>query len=528
MITALGGSTPNPGEPSVKGAMSFTIQSDEPLKEVTLWENFNLYRRWTPNSKEFTINNVKLPEANANWILLTAVDAKGRMVVSPGMIFGRQITHTWRCGDRQNWWSFPCIYTGTDISQIDLRVPSSDGTLEGSGIFPEMHGPQRGDNLAALLDFSLAGPAAYVQDVYVDQRYPRALFDDAAYDAKPANTTVRSRVFEAKIRYHLYWPVKPHDKTDYLPYRKEVEISLRKPMEPVGDVFPIFTTLDTKHAQVRGDMSYSYIDPASGKEVAGKLEKGFVDLPKGGRVGGLIALSDGIRVAANGQVGFAPPVVRNGALPVGTTWRATFVTVQPAEADRWLNLMGLRGEPPFALSVKRGTLASLAYAALCEADNYGVEGSMDKAMDPTLFENFTMGLVNRDKEGLGKALNEYRLPMTVAGVNYNWPAALVRDGSVIEDVPVFEGKAYARIDATKAGSFYVGNVILSDAPNLRVGLLRWTTDACEVELNNPTTADIEAKLWTTDQVRDRIQAKGTAVVKAGTSLTAKLDRIGTK
>ncbi len=524
MITALGGSTPNPGEPSVKNSMGFSIKSDEPIKEVTLWENFNLYRRWTPNSKEFSANNVKLPEAHANWILLTATDAKGRMVISPGMSFGKQVVHTWRCADRQNWWSFPNIYAGTDISQFDLHVPSSDGTLEGSGMFPEIKGPQRGDNLAALLDFSLASPAAYVQDVYVDQRYPRAIFYDVAYDAKPANATVRSRVFEAKIRYNLYWPEKPQDKTDFLPFRKDVEITLRKPMEPVGVVFPVFTNLESKHAQVKGDMSYSYVDPSTGKEVTGKLEKGFLDLPKGGRVGGFIALSDGIRVTSGGAVGFAPPKWHNGALPVGTTWRASFVTVQPAEAERWLNLMGLRGEAPFTLKLKRGKLASLAYSASCEADNYGIEVSIDKAMDPKLLENFTMGLVNRDKEGLGKALCEYRLPVTVSAVCYNWPAALVRNGSIAEEIPVFEGKAYTRIDVTKTGNYYVGNVIMSDAQDLRIGILRWTADACDLEINNPTANDIDASFWTSPEVKDKFQGRAKAVVKAGSSLTLKLEQ----
>ena len=523
LITTLGGSVPDPNEPSVKGAIGFSLRSDEPIKEVSLWENFNLYRRWTPNSKEFTANNVKMPEGHANWVLLTATDAKGRMTVAPGMAFGRQVTHTWRCGDRQNWWSFPNIYTGTDLSQIELRVPTY-GTAEGSRLFPDMHGPQRGDNLAARLDFNFAGPAVYIQDVTIDQRYFQALFDDAAYDAKPANAAISSRVYTAKIRYHLYWPEKVQGKTDFLPFRKELSVTLRQPVEPTGDVFPIFTTLDIKHAQVRGDMSYSYCDATSGQEVTGILSKGFLDLPKGGHVGGFIALSDGIRVSANGTVGFAPPAWNNGALPAGTTWQAAFVTVPPAEADLWLKLMGLRGTPPFAFSVTQGKLTDLAYAATCTADKYGMAGSIDQALDPKVLAGLTMGLVNLDKEGEGKALVEYRLPLTVAGVNYNWPAALLRDGAWVEEVSVFEGQAYARVDVTKPGAFYVGNTILADAPNLRIGLLRWTADTCEVELNNPSTADIATAVWTAPEVKANFQGRAQVTVKAGTSLTVALKR----
>jgi len=522
MITALGGSIPDPGEPAVSDAAGFSIQSDEPIKEVTIWENFNLYRRWTPNTKEFTVKNVKLPVGHANWFYLMATDAKGRTVVSPGMLFGKQIVHTWRCGDRQNWWDFSNIYTGCEMSQVDFRVPSN-GTLEGSGLFPEPHGPQRGDNLAPILDFSLASPAAYIQDLYLDQRYYRAVMDEVMCDAKPVNPTSRSRVFEAKVRYQRFYVEKPkNDKLDFMPEHKEVNISLRKPIESDADVFPVFSHLDIKHAQVSGDMSYSYVDPSTHVEVTGTLQKGFLDLPKGGRVGGFIALSDGIRVGANHIVGFAPPAWTNGALPVGTTWHATFVTVPPTEVGPWLSLMGLRGVPPYALSVKSGKLAGIAYIAACDSANYGFEGSVDKPLDTSVLQPLVTGLVNKDKEALGAPLREYRLPMTVAGVNYNWPAALLRDGKFIEEVPVFEGKAYARLDVTKTGSFYIGNTVLCDAPKLRIGLLRWTSDGCEVELNNPTRADIEATVWTVPQVKGQFSGRTTVKVKAGSSLNAKL------
>lgn len=523
IITQLGGAIPDPKEPSVRGNLGFSIHSDEPLKEVALWENYNLYRRWTPNTPDFTANNVKLPEAHVNWALLTATDAEGRSVIAPGVIFGRQIAHTWRCADRQNWWIFPNIYTGTDLAQFNLRVPAA-GTLEGSSLFPELHGPQRGDNMAALLDFPLASPAAYVQDVALDQRYPRALFDDAAFDAKPSNATARSRVYEAHIRYRKFFvsDEKVKKESDYLPYYNEVEVSLRRPLPPQGQVFPIITTLDTKHIQVRGDMSFAYADPATGKEVTGKLDKGFLDLPKGGRVGGFIALSDGLRVTASGLVGFAPPKWVAGALPAGTRWQAAFTAVQPAEADNWRSLLGLRGETPYKLSFTQGRLQSLAYLATCEAQDYGVSGSVDQALDPALLKGCTSGMVNLDKEALGDPIAEYRLPVLVNGVNYNWPAALVRGGALGPEVAVFEGQAYARLEVGKAGPFYVGNVLLSDQPNLRLGILNWTAEACVAEVNNPTDADLEANLWTAAGVKDRYQGRAKVTVKAGTSQTVRL------
>ncbi|HEY3396110.1 MAG TPA: hypothetical protein VGM19_00475 [Armatimonadota bacterium] len=523
IITALGGAIPDPKEPGAHGNLGFTIHSDQPLKEVTLQENYALYRRWLPNTPDFTVNNVKLPEGHVNWALLTATDAQGRTVIAPGVGFGRQIVHTWRCADRQNWWEFPNIYTGTDLAQFDLRVPTAD-TLEGSGMFPELHGPQRGDNMAALLDFPLASPAAYVQDVALDQRYPRALFDDVAYDAKPSNATARSRVYEAQIRYRKFWvsDEKVKKQTDYLPYYNEVEVSLRRPTQPVGAIFPIVTTLNTKHIQVRGDMSYAYTDPATGQEVTGKLTQGFLDLPKGGRVGGFIALSDGIRVDAAGTVGWAAPQWVNGNLPAGTRWQAAFTAVQPAEAENWRSLLGLRGTPPYKLSFTQGKLQSLAYIANCAAADFGLSGSVDQALNPDLLKGCTSGMINLNKEALGDPIAEYRLPLLVSGINYNWPAALVREGALGAELAVFEGQAYARLDVSKTGAFYVGNVLVSDALNLRLALLNWTADACVVEVNNPTNADLQATIWTAPQVKDRYQGRTKVTVKAGTSQTVRL------
>lgn len=516
-ITALERGSLVPEEESVGGALSFTVTSDEPIKEVRLMENFNLYRRWTPNTKNFTANNVKLPEEHVSWSMIVATDAKGRTVISPGVVSGKQASHTWRCGDRQNWWSFPDIYTGTHVNQFDIQVPVF-GTKEGQGIYPEIKPPLRGDDMAALLDFSYASPAAYIQDVFLDQRYNYAVYEDFAYDAKSANTTARSRVYEAKVRhYQFFAKTENNEKSDIYPVINEIDLSLRRPTDPTGEVFPIITRLDTHNSQVRGDMSYSYTDTATGKKVAGRLTQGYLDLPKGGVVGGFIALSDGIRVSANGEVGFAASTVVEGALPAGTRWRAKFVTVAPAEVETWLNLMGLFGKPPFEVNLTKGKLSEFAYVEQTEAEDYGVAGAISKPLPDGFVKNLSLGYVNRDKEGYGGLLTDYRLPVSVSGVNYNWPAALVRDGHWVESVDVFEGKAWARLDLKKGGDFYIGNAVKATNRNLRIGVQKWTASGIVLEVHNPTDASITATLSTASEVRDRFQFSREITVKAGRS-----------
>jgi hypothetical protein len=212
----------------------------------------------------------------------------------------------------------------------------------------------------------------------------------------------------------------------------------------------------------------------------------------------------------------------NGSLPAGTHWTAAFIGVQPAEADNWRALLGLRGAPPYALSFSQGRMQSLAYVATCEADKFGLSGSVDRALDPALLAGCTSGMVNRDGEARGEPISQYLLPLLVSGVNYNWPAALVRDGALGDEVAVYEGKAYARLDVGRTGGFYVGNVVLSDAPNLRIGLLSWTADACTVEVNNPTDSDLTAAIWTAPQVKDRSAGRAQVTVKAGNSQTVTL------
>jgi len=526
-LVSWGGSTPDPREPSVHGAISFAIEAEEPLREVRLMENFNLYRRWTPNTNAFAVNNIKLPEEHVNWVYLSATDAKGRTLVSPGILFGKQIAHTWRCLDRQNWWSFPNIYTGSAVSQFDLRVPVF-GTAEGQGIFPQWHGPLSGENMAPLMDFNYAGPAAYLQDVFLDQRYPRATFEEnIGFDARPSNLPARSRVYAARIRSHQFFVIPqkqsdlPPESQGTLPLYNTVEITLRRPVDPAGDIFPVLTTLDTKHIQVRGDMTWAY-PGADGKEVTGSLKKGFIDLPRGGRVGGLIALSDGLRVGADGQVGFAAPGWNNGALPVGTSWRGAFMGVQPAEADQWRRLFGFLGDRPYEIKLTRGTMDAWHCLAECRADGYGIAGSVERALPAEFLGKCTGGLVNNNGEGKGKPITQFYLPVFISGINYNWPAAVVRDGQVTDDFDVYEGKGVARLNVGVAGPFYIGNTVTATEPNLRIGLLRWTAAACDLEVNNPTDRAIDAEISTVAGLKERFNGRKSVRLPAGSSLLVKL------
>ncbi|MFG0247611.1 MAG: hypothetical protein ACF8OB_01900, partial [Phycisphaeraceae bacterium JB051] len=497
------------------------IQSDQAITDVRLVENYNCYRRWTPNEKSLKVDRVTLPEAHVNWAYIHATDSKGNTVITAGKSFGKQIQHTWRCGDRQNWWVFPNIYTGCNVDQIQIELPTY-WTNEASGGylgFPNVHGPMRGENMAPILDFSYASPAAYIQDVFLDQRYCWGTFDDVIYDAKPSHATTRSRVFEGKVRYYQYFPEHCTSLTTAFPWLKQVNIALRRPIQTQADIFPVITTLDVKNAVVKGDMQYAYTDTQTGKQVTGRLTDGILDLPKGGRIGGLIALCDGLRVDARGRVGFATPENGGGALPVGYQWQGAFVTVAPEMADKWRNLMGFVGSRPYDLTVSQGTMDMSNMIVQAQAQQGGVSGEITRPLSPQSLKGLMVGqLINGPKYKVFE-LDEFRLPVQVDGINYNWPAAVVKQGKIEMPIDVFEGQAIARLDVMQPGSFYIGNTLLSDQSQLNLGIIKWDAAQLVCEVNNPTDQDLQAEIWTAGALKDHVQIRKQIQIKAGTSQT---------
>lgn len=187
-------------------------------------------------------------------------------------------------------------YTGTILPDIDIVMPVF-GTIEGRGLRPSQRGPQRGVNLAPLLEFPYASPEVHITDAFIDQRYWRALWLDVAFDAKPAQGTSPSRLYQAHIRYYDFILGDRYRRKDRRrPMMvKEVKITLKTPVAPQGSIFPIFT-------RVKPGSVYAFSSPRG--EERGKLQKGFIDLPPGGYAGDLIVLDGSLRAGSDGSVGF--------------------------------------------------------------------------------------------------------------------------------------------------------------------------------------------------------------------------------
>jgi len=470
----------------------FTVEDDVPITDVRYYTQYNLLRRWMPRGTQFT-SKVSPPPGNLNLGFLWVADEQGRTAISPPLRSGDSGGYNWRCSDRQNFFGVAVNYTGTVLSGgLDIRVPNF-GTDEGKGLWPRRNGPRRGENLAPLLEFPYLSPAVRITDALIDQRYWRALWEDVVFDAKPPQGTTRSRVYEGRVRYHdfFYQDFREYTRTQArLMMMVQVDLRLRKPVIPVGDVFPGF-------ANVGASPTVQVLDD-EGNPTASKLTEGFADLPVGGCANGFMVLTPGLRVNAEGLMGFAAPQDRWSALPTGTSWSGRVVQVDTDKFDlAEVQRVMIGRTAPYGLELTRGTLNNIAYAAELKADGFGIAGTIHpyEAMP-------------------------YTLPLCIEGANWNWPAGLWREGAQPDLVycGVFEGRCWARLDVTEGGRFYAGNILIADNPELRLAIIQWTADGITIEADNPTNEMLQTTVQTPAEITDRYHLNESISVPAGTSL----------
>jgi len=143
---------------------------------------------------------------------------------------------------------------------------------------------------------------------------------------------------------------------------------------------------------------------------------------------------------------------------------------------------------PYKLQLTRGKLTDIAYLAALTAENYGIAGTVTP-----------------------DAKMPYALPLSIEGINWNWPAAVWRPGAAPVAFGVFEGHGIARLEVNKGGAFYAGNVVTAGDPRLRITLLEWTADHLTIEVNNPTDALIKSTLTTPTEITELFRMQGQEV-----------------
>lgn len=486
-------------------------EDDVPITDVRAISEYVPVRRWTPKENRVDLS-FNLPPNQFYPLFFHLTDAKGRTAITPIVRLQWAPGYLFRCSDRQNFFGFAVNYTGAILPDVDINLPVF-GTNEGKSLWASQGGPRRGENMTPLIEFPFASNAVTITDANIDQRYFNALWEDVVFDGKAGQGTTRSRVYEARVRYYDYH-YESYDQFKGSSARPmmvvQADIRLRIPVTPEGDVFPVITG-------VKGQPEYEYRDPKTGETMAGRLTQGYLDLPVGGRAEEFVALTPGFRVLPNGRIGFAASEWVSGALPAGTTWSGRYVKMPPAKVKTMRVLLGLTGNPPYGLTLARGTLKQLLYTAEIDAANGAVAGAVKPASAPP----------SPAKPGEPDAENDpaaapaappmtYALPLCIAGMNGNWDNRVWREDGALTPFGVFEGIGYARLDVTKGGKFYADPLVTAKStPALRITVLAWDDKGIKLELNNPTDAPMEATLETPAEITGKFALHQQVSMPAG-------------
>lgn len=493
-------SSPKDIGPAVENRTHFRVgigvRSDVPLKSVLLYDGANLVRRWLPDTTEFQAM-ADFEHCRQYDLFLIAEDVKGRRAITNSIRTVAERYH-YRCGDRQNWLSdvaFHNCYTGARLPDgLDIMMPVK-GTAEGSSLLANVPGTM----MAQKISFPFTGNDVVVQDVMLDEKYTKALFNDVGLDAMPSRGSQPSDVYTAKRRNYSFTPGRDGKRWIVL---TEYEITLKRDVEPVtpGGLFPAFSGY-------RNAKLYRMQD---GKLVAGELTGATVqDLPVGALAGGYIAMSTGLQ-ARNGQFGLAPLPGNPTKIPAGTKLTARFLYAYNGfspYAGNWkgnygfeddpeslLRGMGFAGPTPYQLTMTRGTLDRIAYLAEMTPFRYAVSGQVAKTAEL---------LVD--------------VPLQLRGINANWPAGIWRGGAITY-TGVFEGTAWPRLDVSKPGAFFAGNLITADNPALVLSVVHWTKDRIKLEAHNPTDAAITTTITTQAEITNYKPLTQQLTVPAGTTI----------
>jgi len=460
------------------------VESPVPIERIELFSHGFAERRWRPNAPRAEVT-WHLPFSHDRWAFLAITDSSGRTAVTPAIRGGPAARYSWRCSDRQNFFGFAAQYTGTILPDIDIHLPAPL-TDEGRGFWPHPRDTLRGENLAPMLEFPYTSPAVSITDAFVDQRYSEARWEDVAFDAKAAHPVSRSRVYEARARYLDFNISEDYRQKD--PERpliiRRISIRLRRPVEPAGPVFPVFTAVSPKP-------EFGYWDAALGYFITGRIEKGWADIPAGGYADDLVALGPALRVDERGQVGFAAPARGGIPFPAGHEWSAEYVKIPRGKMGEFAEAMGLTGKPPYDLRLSQGRILSAFFALKTRAEDWGIRGDVRPAQSMP-----------------------WTLPLLIEGMNPYWPAAVIRDGSMVE-FGVFEGTGFARLDATRPGWFYAGHIATADDPAVRLSIVSWDADRIEIEANNASDVEVETELATPRGIPGRYHLQEKIKLAAG-------------
>jgi hypothetical protein len=462
------------------------VRGDQPIADVTLYDGFQVARRWSPGKDTFAAS-VDGRHDGQHMYMLVASDRHGRRVVSPQI---RTVTRNYRlrCGDRQNWLGTQPPWTiypgwrqvyGTFIVRLRNAVESN---------VP-----------APIFDFPFFSNHMVMVDTDGSKKYIDTI-GKVYGDAAPTQAVRDRDILETQVRT-LH--VNPDKTRDLGIMRVDARLRLRRDVEPVLDspVFPgVFRAAGGNKLLILPDQ------PAREMEAGLRVD----DLPVGTYAGGWIVLTPGLRLAGD-AVGFPAPPAHTLTLAKGSEWSARYLRLNSGaltwrknldasgmdeRAEDLLRFMGFRAGTPYRFDLTRGKLDALGYFATFDGSEGGIAGRC----------------LNPDSETV-----PYLVPLEIRGLSRRVPAALWRsDKDGLEWFGVFHDTGYVSFNADSDVRFYAGNVATCH-PALFVSVLDWTADSARFRLNNPTEQAITTAFATAPEIEGLRPLGTTLTVPPGSS-----------
>jgi len=490
-------------------------RAEAPIREVTLYDGFEIVRRWRPNTPEFRTVVDGFHSVQHQFSLLVR-DARGRRALSPGI---RTVTRNWRCrcGDRQNWLGSLYIYTGTPPTLYGgYSMPLRDSREAGSSWWRR----EGGANPANVFSYPFFSNHVEIMEIDNSAKYYDAAWEGVVFDAKPTHPIRPSDYVDGHTRLTYFTPAK---RQDFEVVMVENRIRLKRAVEPgpgLG-VFPLVhnargynQTRNVSNIAVLPDAEPVTLglvyDRGKKRYVSGDKANLALDLPVGTYAAGIVALSPGLRLHGR-DIGFAPPPEGTLSLPAGSSWQCRFLVILDKRGQRYgsgamdpdehavaaLQQMGFRGETPYRFELERGQIRQLAYIVEAEAADGGIGGRLVNAQSAALL---------------------YHPPLNISGLNPRVDAAVWRsDSPHLDFFGAFEQRGYVFIDADKTVSFFAGNVAHC-APALFVSTVIWDAGTAWFRVHNPTRREVTCEFRTETGFRGRRQVKQSITVAPGTSI----------
>ena len=470
------------------------VRGEQPITEATLYDGLRVVRRWRPGKASFRTTVDGFHDGQHEFLLL-ARDAKGRRVLSPGI---RTTTRNWRlrCGDRQNWLGSMWIYTGwTMFGFGNYHVPLHNTREGGSGWIGD-----GGGNPCVIFDYPYFSNHVQIMDVDVSTKYVDAGWGLIGGDAKSPYAVRPTDFTDGRVRTTYFVP----RSGKFAAARVDAWVRLKRDVEPDlrGGLFPVF-------ARPMGKNELLILPGRPARKLAEVRQP--VDLPAGSYVGGIITLTDGLRLSGR-QIGLPAPPPETLTLAKGTTYEASYLVCKTgsfhwrqlgkgyetdAIAGQVLKEMGFAGKRPYSLTLSRGKLDTVTYAARLTAAGGGVAGRCT---------------------GAGRGTMLFDVPLRIRPLNPRCQSALWRsDRKYLEYFSCFGDEGLVTLAADAAAEFYAGNVARC-APALFVSVVIWNDKEAHFRLHNPTRRDITTSFETPRAIRGFRPVKKQVTIKAGCSV----------